>query len=98
MIEVTERRLETARRRAIGQRNYRRARDRALRKLANRYPELYQELLEEERKIDEQEGKAWLDIDGRTSRWVDVLSPDQSGGVSEGLNDKQDKGYGKGEA
>lgn len=92
MIEITERRLETARRRAIGQRNYRRARDRALRKLANQYPELYQELLEEERKIDEQEGKAWLDIDGRTHRWVDVQSPDKSGGVSEGRSNKQDKG------
>lgn len=98
MIEVTEKRLETARRRAIGQRNYRRARDRALRKLANRYPELYQELLEEERKIDEQEGKAWLDIDGRTSRWVDVISPDQSGGVSKGRSDSQGEGNDGGEA
>ena len=98
MIEATERRLETARRRAIGQRNYRRARDRALRKLANRYPELYQELLEEERKIDEQEGKAWLDIDGRTSRWVDVLTPDKSGGVSEGRSNSQGKGNDGGEA
>jgi hypothetical protein len=98
MIEVTERRLETARRRAIGQRNYRRARDRALRKLANRYPELYQELLEEERKIDEQEGKAWLDIDGRTSRWVDVLTPDQSSGVSERRSNKQDESYDGGKA
>ena len=98
MIEATERRLETARRRAIGQRNYRRARDRALRKLANRYPELYQELLEEERKIDEKEGKAWLDIDGRTSRWVDVISPDQSGGVSERRGNSQSKGNDGGEA
>ena len=92
MIEVTERRLETAKRRAVGQRNYRRARDRALRKLANQYPELYQELLEEERKIDEQEGKVWIGIDGRSSRWVDVESPDKSGGVSEGRGNSQGKG------
>ena len=98
MIEVTERRLETARRRAIGQRNYRRARDRALRKLANQYPELYQQLLEEERKTDEQEGKAWLDIDGRTSHWVDVITPDKSGGVSEGRGNQQDEGYDGGKA
>ena len=98
MREITERRLETARRRAIGQRNYRRARDRALRKLANQYPELYQELLEEERKIDEQEGKAWIDIDGRTSRWVDVVSPDKGSGVSKGLGNSQGKGNDGGEA
>ena len=98
MIEVTERRLETAKRRAVGQRNYRRARDRALRKLANQYPELYQELLEEERKIDEQEGKVWIGIDGRSSRWVDVISPDQSGGVSKGRSDSQGKSNDGGEA
>ena len=87
MNEITERRLETAKRRAIGQRNYRRARDRALRKLGNQFPELYQEYLEEERLKDEQEGKVWADIDGRSNRWVDVISPDKGSGVSERLGD-----------
>lgn len=91
MNEITERRLETAKRRAIGQRNYRRARDRALRKLGNQFPELYQEYLEEERLKDEQEGKVWADIDGRSNRWVDVISPDKGGGVSERLGDSTDE-------
>lgn len=91
MNEITERRLETAKRRAIGQRNYRRARDRALRKLGNQFPELYQEYLEEERLKDEQEGKVWADIDGRSNRWVDVISPDKSGGVSQRLGDSPDE-------
>ena len=92
MNEITERRLETAKRRAIGQRNYRRARDRALRKLGNQFPELYQEYLEEERLKDEQEGKVWADIDGRSNRWVDVISPDKSGGVSQRLGDSTHEG------
>jgi hypothetical protein len=45
MKSTVEQRLETAQRRAVGQRNYRRARDRALRKLGNQFPELYQEFL-----------------------------------------------------
>ena len=65
-----DRRLNTAARRAVAQRNYRRCRDRALARLANDYPNLYQEYLEEERRKDEQEGKAWADLSGRTRRSV----------------------------
>lgn len=64
----TSRRLETAARRAVAQRNYRRCRDRALARLANDYPNLYQEYLDEERRKDEQEGKTWVDLSGRTRR------------------------------
>lgn len=70
MNDIIEQRLETAKRRAVGQRNYRRARDRALARLANQYPEAYQELLYEERLRDEQTGKAWSDITGSHSKWV----------------------------
>ena len=98
MNETTERRLETAKRRAVGQRNYRRARDRALRKLGNQFPELYQELLEEERLRDEAEGKAWSDISGGASRWVDVISPDKGSGVSQRLGDSPDEGNDGGKA
>jgi hypothetical protein len=59
-------RLKTASNRAVYQRNYRRARDRALAKLANLYPNKYKDLLEEEMLADEQMGKKWLDLDGNT--------------------------------
>lgn len=62
-----ERRTETAKRLAVTRRNYRRVRDRALRRLANLYPDQYQQFLQEERERDGQEGKAWLDITGRTN-------------------------------
>ena len=68
------RRQETALRQAIRQRNYRRIRDRALARLKNLYPDVYLELLEEERKRDETEGKAWLDLSGRTKRSLDSAS------------------------
>jgi hypothetical protein len=59
-------RLKTASNRAVYQRNYRRARDRALARLANLYPNKYKDLLEEEMLADEQMGKKWLDLDGNT--------------------------------
>lgn len=70
----TTRRVETALRDAVRQRNYRRIRDRALVRLKNLYPEDYIALLEEERKRDETEGKAWLDLSGRTKRSLDSSS------------------------
>ena len=47
-------------RQVVHYRNYRRARDRALVRLAHLYPNLYQQLLEEQRSFDEQEGKSWI--------------------------------------
>jgi hypothetical protein len=64
---MTERRLTAAKNMAVRQRNYRRARDRALVKLAQLYPETYKELLEREKANDEAQGRKWLDIDGNTS-------------------------------
>ena len=61
-----DRRIATAKKRAVDYRNYRRVRDRALRRLSNLYPDQYRELFEEERIRDEQESKVWLDLDGRT--------------------------------
>lgn len=53
---------------AIHYRNYRRARDRALTRLSKLYPNLYRELLAEERELDEQEGTAWSLVgDGKLS-------------------------------
>ena len=48
---------------SIHYRNYRRARDKALARLAHLYPETYKQLLDEQRSFDEQEGKSWV-IDG----------------------------------
>jgi hypothetical protein len=67
MVDDTMRRLETAQRRAVRDRNYRRARDRALVRLAHLYPDTYKQLLEIEKAFDEQEGKKWIGIDGTTN-------------------------------
>jgi predicted RNase H-like nuclease (RuvC/YqgF family) len=61
-----DKRLRGAANQAVRQRNYRRARDRALVRLAHLYPDTYKQLLEMEKKTDEQEGKTWIDIDGNT--------------------------------
>ena len=60
-------RVKAAADQAVRQRNYRRARERALTRLANDYPDLYRFYLEEEKMADESMGKKWLDIDGNTS-------------------------------
>jgi hypothetical protein len=59
-------RVKAAADQAVRQRNYRRARERALTRLANDYPDLYRSYLEEEKMADEKMGKKWLDIDGNT--------------------------------
>ena len=63
----TSRRVESAKRMAVRQRNYRRVRDRALTRLAQAYPETYKELLELEKVNDSTSGAKWIDIDGNTS-------------------------------
>jgi hypothetical protein len=60
-------RVKAAADQAVRQRNYLRARSRALTRLANDYPDVYQLYLEEEKMADESMGKKWLDIDGNTS-------------------------------
>ena len=45
---------------SIHYRNYRRARDKALVRLAHLYPDTYKQLLDEQRSFDEQEGKTWV--------------------------------------
>ena len=59
-------RLKGAADQAVRQRNYRRARERALTRLANAYPDIYRSYLEEEKIADENMGKKWLDLDGNT--------------------------------
>ena len=66
MKREVEQRIETAKAQAVRQRNYRRARDRALARLSNDYPNVYRTYLEEEMEADDQMGKKWLDITGNT--------------------------------
>lgn len=72
---MTKKRLQAAKNMAVGQRNYRRARDRALTRLAQAYPETYKELLELEKAKDETTGSKWLDIDGNTLLTVGIRTP-----------------------
>jgi hypothetical protein len=58
--------MATAINQAVNNRNYRRARDRALAKLSHLYPDTYKQLLGIEKAIDEQEGKNWIDLSGST--------------------------------
>jgi hypothetical protein len=94
------RRIETAKRSAVIYRNYRRARERALTRLSNAYPETYKELLEQEKIVDEQMGKKWLDIDGSTGQSMDLdASSSPTGGRgSEQASSGPDKGNDGGEA
>jgi hypothetical protein len=94
------RRIETAKRSAVIYRNYRRARERALTRLSNAYPETYKELLEQEKIVDEQMGKKWLDIDGSTSDSMDINSdtPPTGGRGREQASSGADQGNDGGEA
>ena len=94
MDEVT-RRTQTATRKAIRDRNYRRARDRALVRLAHLYPDTYKQLLEMEKIEDEKQGKTWINIDGSTvisvgihtrATGADDLAHTSNAGANEGHN------------
>jgi hypothetical protein len=94
---MTERRLVTAANMAVRQRNYRRARDRALVKLAQLYPDAYRELLEREKANDEEQGRKWLDINGTTAA-MDTRSITAPAYTGEAGNDSKDQSYNGGEA
>ena len=79
-----DKRIKGAMNMAVRQRNYRRARDRAMTRLSNAYPETYKELLEQEKIVDEQMGKKWLDIDGSTDQYMDTNSDTSPTGGREG--------------
>jgi len=65
-MTTRDRRIATATRQAVHYRNYRRARDRALTRLSQAYPETYKELLELEKANDKTTGVTWVNIDGDT--------------------------------
>ena len=82
-MKETEKRAEYGIKRAVWLRNYQRARSRALARLGQENPDRYKELLEEERAKDEAEGKAWLDLSGRTNSSLgSTSSPNRRSKVS----------------
>ena len=94
-MEDASRRTQTATRKAIRDRNYRRARDRALVRLAHLYPDTYKQLLEMEKIEDEKQGKNWISIDGSTvlslgvhtrATGADDLARTSNAGENEGNN------------
>jgi predicted RNase H-like nuclease (RuvC/YqgF family) len=101
-MEAENKRLRGAANQAVRQRNYRRARDRALVRLAHLYPDTYKQLLEMEKKTDEQEGKTWLDLSGNTIPVVGVRVRTTDGrgtaAIKEDLHRGTDEGNNGGEA
>jgi hypothetical protein len=93
----TARRIETAKRQAVQYRNYRRARDRALVRLAKAYPETYKELLEQEKVADVELGKKWVDIDGSTIPAMDIRTYSSITGAlgSYSTDNREDEGDSK---
>ena len=77
---MENKRAESALRQAVQQRNYARARARAFTRLAHLYPTQYKELLEEEKRRDEVEGKKWTSIADSPYFGVDYTPP--NGGSS----------------
>jgi len=84
---------------SIHYRNYRRARDKALVRLAHLYPDTYKQLLDEQRSFDEQEGKTWI-IDSNSRLTVGVHTranavPEVAGRTD---YDRENESYNGGEA
>ena len=79
MTKTTRKRVSG--KQAVHYRNYRRARDRALVRLSQAYPETYKELLELEKASDDTTGAKWIDIDGSTSLIVGVRSGNREEGI-----------------
>ncbi len=94
---MNERRLASAANMAVRQRNYRRARDRALVQLAQLYPETYTELLEREKANDEAQGRKWIDIDGNTNI-VDTRSTSTPALAGQASNQGENEGNNGGKA
>jgi len=69
-MKENEARTLAAIKQSVYYRNYRRARDRALVRLAQAHPDDYRTMFEEERARDEAEGKTW------TSNGTSIIPPD----------------------
>ena len=86
------RKISAAENLAVRQRNYRRARDRALAKLSSIYKEKYLELLALEKEKDEQEGKRWSYAAGdNADLWTNITEYISKAGRNPSVN-PQDEG------
>lgn len=90
---TVKRRVRSASKNAVYYRNYRRARDRALVRLAQANPAQYKVFLQEERERDKQEGKEWANLAGDPSGSGDGFSDDliavertATGGEGDGIH------------
>jgi hypothetical protein len=96
---MNEQRIKSAAKQAVYYRNYRRARERAMTRLAQAYPDDYKELLEQEKANDEQQGKKWLDIDGNTSTsQLGLRSATKTNAQADTSNQRENQGNNGGEA
>ena len=83
---------------AIHQRNYQRARSRALVRLSQAYRDHYKELLAEEKARDAEMGKRWLSIDPDTGNAITIESyKDAVEGAVDPDNEGENEGYYGGE-
>lgn len=90
--KVAKRRA-TAENWAVRSRNYRRARERALTRLAQIHKEEYLELLEQEKEKDEKEGKRWHNLAGADVRLDSNPATNSASKAGRNTSDiSQDKG------
>ena len=87
---MENKRLIYATKQAVYYRNYRRARDRALVRLAQAHPDEYKEIFEQEKMNDYTQGKTWIDLNGNTSSSLD---PNTSTLTSRGEGEDQQANY-----
>lgn len=89
---------EVSGKQAIHYRNYRRARDKALVRLAHLYPDTYKQLLDEQRSFDEQEGKTWfINADSRLTVGVHTRA-NNTPAIADPADAGEDEGYDGGKA
>ena len=90
---------EVSGKQAIHYRNYRRARDRALVRLSHLYPNVYRDLLAEEKENDQTEGKNWVARNTRVSVTMGVRSgPQRSRATKRPKRSRKNKSYNGGKA
>jgi len=91
---------EVSGKQAVHYRNYRRARDRALVRLSHLYADEYKQLLVEERKLDESQGKKWIGITDSTRLTITTHTRANAVPAVAGRTDYEsaDEGYNGGEA
>ena len=89
---MENKRLMAATKYAVWQRNYRRARERALTRLAQAYPDEYRIYLEQEKQNDYTQGKTWIDLDGNTNNSMGANTrADTKGGSRDTFREAQSR-------